>query len=53
MAVIRAIFRIFRIAAAVLVSILILELPGFYLGAYIGDATGWCRIEDYMRTAPN
>jgi predicted membrane protein len=50
MAVIQAILQIFGIAAIVAVSILTLEIVGFYLAAYTGDATGWFRIENHMRT---
>jgi hypothetical protein len=49
MAFIGAVFRIFRITAIVLLLILLSMLPAFYIAAYIGDATGWYRIEDGMR----
>jgi hypothetical protein len=39
-------------AALITIAALLLIPVGFLAAAWIGDATGWYRVEDYMCTIP-
>jgi hypothetical protein len=43
--------RLWRVALTTAVAPLLIPVE-FYAAAWIGDATGWYRVEDYMCTIP-
>ncbi len=45
-----AVVRWIVITFLVVAALEVLAIPLFYLAAFVGDYTGWYRVEDYMCT---